>query len=342
MEAMEAIRPRIPIKSFLLIMLAGWILSCSTEPVPVGKIFPEDSYTITVALDGTVWTGCSHGLMSWSANEWKLHVIDDTELSIIRDMIISYRTGSPELWVAQSNGVLVVQVSGDRVKSHRQYKKSNSGLLDDDVNALVEDNHGYIWFASPPGLSVLADSLWYNELNRGLLAMYPVNCLAARSDGFVMGGTSGIGVARHKYDNKVDGVTGASYYTSEWSGLESDQVLSVMIEENDDQWFGTEYGLYEHQSFETQMEWTMYTRQDGLLCDTITAIVMDQEGVFWYGSPHGLVSYDGYSWDPFTVSDGLAGNEINDLAIDADGVLWVATNKGISTITNGIVNTFEE
>jgi len=338
---MQTVRPRIPAKSFILIILAGCILSCSTEPDPVSKIIPEDSYTITVALDGTVWTGCIQGLMSWSADEWKLHDIDDLEKSTIRDMIISYRTGSPELWVAHNNGVMVVQVSGDSVISHRQYKTSNSGLLDDDVYAVVEDSQGNIWFASPSGLSILADSHWYNELNRGLLAMYPVNCLAARSDGFVMGGTSGLGVARHKYDDQVDAVTGASYYTSEWSGLQSDQVLSAMIEENDDQWFGTEYGLYEHRSFETKIEWTMYTRQDGLLCDTIISIVMDQEGVFWYGSPHGLVSYDGNSWNSFTVSDGLAGNEINDLAINADGVLWVATNKGVSTITDGIVNTFE-
>jgi ligand-binding sensor domain-containing protein len=127
--------------------------------------------------------------------------------------------------------------------------------------------------------------------------------------------------------SSFDGATWTTY-TNDTSGLASNYVISLAVDENNVKWFGTiSSGI---STFDGE-SWKTLTVDDGIAGNRVSAITFDAKGSVWLGTHSGLSIFDGSSWRTFTESDGLGSNVILSLAFDHDGVLWCGTGDGVSS-----------
>jgi ligand-binding sensor domain-containing protein len=309
------------------------IIRCEKEKPVAGTAFPATKVmSIIIDDSGVVWAGTEVGIISYWKGKWTAYG-DNKGLPVgmVNDITLRKNTNSSEILLGGINGVSIATLNQNLITSAISYTSSSSALLDNEVVAVQMDAQGSGWFATPKGLSVLNGSKWYSETGWGDLVETPATSLGAKSDGWIFTGTKGRGVARFKYDQSIDGITGASYYNTDWTGLPSDTILSVYVDQNNKQWFGTPNGVAFHSEWETKIGWTVYSVTDGLVNNRVQSITGDNKGTIWFGTPVGISSFDGTNWKKYTTDDGLVNPCVNDIAIDPSGIVWFATNGGIST-----------
>ena len=319
-------------------MMTGILLNSCEKDKPVSEIKFPATKVMALFIDdsGIVWAGTDVGIISYFKGRWTTYTNKAFPAGIVNDIAFRKVNNSSEIWLATSNGIAVANYNQDIITSAVSYTNSSSGLLDNEVGAVLTDAQGSPWFATSKGLSILKGSKWYSETGLGDLAMNKAISLGAKSDGWIFAGTNGKGVGRFKYDESIDGITGASYYNTDWTGLPSDTILSVFVDQNNKQWFGTTRGVAFHSEWETKIGWTVYSIKDGLINDRVQSITGDNKGKMWFGTPVGISVFDGTNWTKYTTADGLNNPCVNDIAIDPSGNIWFATNGGISTFDGTI------
>lgn len=118
-----------------------------------------------------------------------------------------------------------------------------------------------------------------------------------------------------------------TYYNTSNSGLISDRVLSIAIDNNGNKWFGTDNGVSKFNG----LTWTTYNQQNsGIVNDSINDIKIDLQGNLWFGTASGVSKFDGTNWTSYTVIDGLVDDFINAIEIDSSNNVWFATGWGVS------------
>ena len=321
---------------FIILSISFFLYNCererNTSPPKDSSIFPAtQALSIYVDSADVVWVGSEAGLCSFNGEEWKLHnAVEGIPAGSIRGIAFQKTNYGDEIWLASNEGAGVAAFELDAVTGATTYTIDNSEILNDTVIAVSVDAINARWFSTPDGVNIYLGSTWYKEKNFGFLVDHPAISFGVLSDGWVLAGTNGAGVARHKYNEAVDGITGASYYDTDWSLIPSDTVLAICVDENNYQWFGTPQGVAFHESFETKEGWTVYDTKDGLIDKHVKSIVKDKKGVVWFGTPTGLSSFDGAVWNSFTTADGLVNDCIYALDTDSKDDLWVATRGGVS------------
>ncbi len=109
-------------------------------------------------------------------------------------------------------------------------------------------------------------------------------------------------------------------------GLSSQSVLSVLVDNAGNMWFGTRGAgvtRYDGTSFKT------YTEKEGLIDNQVWSLHQDEKGNLWFGTNNGLTKYDGKYFTNYSVKDGVIGNRIWSIYEDNAGNLWFGTNKGL-------------
>ena len=222
------------------------------------------------------------------------------------------------------------------------YRTENSGLIDNAVKTLTVDPGNVNWFGTLKGLSSFTENVWakYSTGNYWIENDKVVS-LDSGPDSMVYIGTEGGGVSRLKLDG-VDGISSASPLDKTWTGadepdkgkLTSNNIYSILIEENGHQWFGTDLGVALHTSYNTKRDWTNYTVQEGLIDNFVQAICKEEQDIFWFGTPEGVSRFDRNFWKNYTTEDGLINNNVRDIAVDKNGIIWFATEGGISSYSN--------
>jgi PKD repeat protein len=144
-------------------------------------------------------------------------------------------------------------------------------------------------------------------------------------------------------ETKTDYIDNKKSFTKSYTesdGLINNHVLSIVVDHENNIWFGTTQGLSKFDG----TTWTGFTTADGLINDEVKAITVDSLGNLWIGTSGGLSHFDGSTWKNYSESDGLANNDIRSIAVDLDNNIWIGTIKnGISkfdgsTFTSDTVN----
>jgi len=115
-------------------------------------------------------------------------------------------------------------------------------------------------------------------------------------------------------------------YTME-SGLGSDKVRSIAIDNEDRVWVGTAGGgisVFDHGS------WAVYRGgQSGLLSDEVRILAIDKHGRVWAGTDKGVCYFDGKVWHTYSDLDtwtiGFGKSERERCSFDDEHV-WIGTN----------------
>lgn len=329
--------------------------------LPISKVYPDgwksfskentdlpSNNILCMAIDdnGTKWFGTDQGLVQFNGENWKLYskeLYPNFTGNRVNDLIFESYGNQSLLWIATENGISLLDITNSEYPTFSiPYNTDNSGLVDDSVNVLTVDLGHAKWFGTFNGLSNIYNDIWSTYSTQNYWIDHDrVVSLDSGPDSMVYIGTEGDGVSRLKID-PVDGITSASALNTTYTGfdepgegnLRSNNVYSILIEENGNQWFGTDVGVALHTSYNTRRDWDNFTTEDGLINNFVQAICKENESIIWFGTPAGVSRFDGNSWTNFTSEDGLVNNNVRDIAIDNQGSIWFASEGGISVLTS--------
>ena len=148
------------------------------------------------------------------------------------------------------------------------------GLIDDDINEILEDENGTLWIGTEGGISKYDGETFTNFGVADGLPDQHVNGMALDRDGRIWACT-------------LAGVTcfdGSSFSTlTTADGLASDAVLRVFQDSNGYMWFATWGGLnrYDGEVFQ------ILTQEDGLASSTVMKFFEEEDGRLWCGTGSG-------------------------------------------------------
>ena len=300
------------------------------------KLTSNNITAVVIDSKGGKWFGTDNGLLHFDGRKWRTFQSSNKKASIpsnkINDLAIEISSKFGErIWIATDNGATVIGSIFGKLTYATPFQENNSDLLSNNVKTVYVGNNHALWFGTNKGLSRFDGSKWLNYIELNDLSKNEVLSIAGSKDGVIYIGTNGGGISRYLDNNEVDGITSASIIETEWSGILSDNIYAIVVNEDSSKWIGTDKGLNLHKSPETKEGWYVYSSDEGLVNNHVQAIAKDNTGIVWIGTKEGVSSFDGKeSWKSYTVKDGLSGNDIRDISVDKDGSIWFATDIGIS------------
>jgi ligand-binding sensor domain-containing protein len=198
----------------------------------------------------------------------------------------------------------------------------SDGLISNPVYSIAVESENIIWIGTNRGISKLDGTTWTSYEEQGL-ANHIVSAIAIDKLGNKWFATLGNGVI--KLENNNNWVT-----YNDLNGLADNRVNTIIIDESNIIWFGTDKGVSKFDG----LTWTTYTTSDGLVENHVFSIAIDNIGNFWFGTDGGVSKYDGSIWTSYIFngdkSQGIAGNGITSIAIDNSGSKWFGTWSGLS------------
>ncbi len=239
-------------------------------------------WSVLAAKDGSVWLGTPDGLNRW----------DNGQITIYR-----------------KRGARVRSNGAERETEHSVREIADSGLPDDGVESLFQDDGGRIWAFTENGAA-------YFENGRFI----PVSTNRAHVDN------------AHPLRRQVNSVFGLV--------APGGHVHSITGDSSGNLWISDQHaGLFHlfRRTLVEQIPWAALGRKDWA-----TAILAGpaSDGL-WLGFSQGGMAYfkDGKVRESYSVSDGLGKGIVTSLSLDSDGALWAATEGGLSRLKNGQVAT---
>ena len=287
---------------------------------------------VDVGQDDNVWFGTSVGVQMYDDGDW--YAWNQANFpDILSDNIKSIKViSSGEVWIGTDYGTnqLLYGIPGT---FWVPYTTAN-GLINNQVKGINEDPNGDVWVGTSQGVSYFDGNSWISYSSPDL-HWSGVNTTAFDSNGDAWF-ASPLGGITH-----FDGVTFTNYDTS--NGLLSQNVTTLLIDNQDNKWIGTDLGMSvlnaSNTSFIDHIEmYSLPPPHDSI--NPVVDIEMDSYGRIWtaiyvgYLGEGGVAYWNGNQWQDFHVSDGLAGPNVRDIAIDSEDNVWVATSNGVSKISS--------
>ncbi len=305
-------------------------------------------YSSTVDDNNVVWFLTETGIVSFDGEKWSVHNNNSNiEGKEIKDLEYDLTENGNGLWIASSDGAMLVQSPINTNSETKSFSPDNSEIVGKDVLGVTVSKKGMRWFATDKGISAYKDDKWFENKYMDLypddiFQYFPYSTLATSNNGDTLYvGTLGGGVMRY-YKDDVDAISGASEYAV-WGPIliPSDSIFSVYISPDGTQWMGTDMGVGKHSGFNTLEGWKILDTTTGLAHDKVQAINSDSKGKMYFGTKGGLSILDGENWTTLKVEDGLVSNNILTIAIDNNDVVWLGTDNGVSCLKDGEITSYK-
>ncbi|PKM19048.1 MAG: GGDEF domain-containing protein [Gammaproteobacteria bacterium HGW-Gammaproteobacteria-15] len=293
--------------------------------------------------DGSVWIGSSQGVSRLAGRQLK--TLDLSAASRGQSVLSLTETADGSVWIGTyTDGVLLWQDDKVVRRLDRQ-----SGLLANEVRAVVPAKDGALWVGTAQGLNyVSADGIKNFTTAEGLPAPF-IMALYLHTDGRLFIGT-GAGVAIMQPDGSIVPVDFSHLDGAEYAfGFAPDNAADAI-------WMTTDRGLV-HYSLSSG-ELTMLGRNVGLPFDKLFQVVIDRQQHLWVSSNRGILRLerehiaavlsgkrDHLDYELFGEGDGMQSAQANGGSMPAatlarDGAVWFATSKGASMVQPQVLKRF--
>jgi ligand-binding sensor domain-containing protein/signal transduction histidine kinase len=212
--------------------------------------------------------------------------------------------------------------------SHQVWR-TEQGLPQDTVQAIVQTRDGYLWLGTEEGV-VRFDGVRFvvfDQRNTPALRSNTISALLEDREGNLWIGTNGGGISRFSR------ATFTTYTRKQ--GLSNDAVLAICEDRAGTLWIGTDGGGLN--SFRNG-RFRVYTTKDGLSNNSIFSISEGDPGTLWIGTQGGLDRLSGSRFKNYKIHAGLP---VRSTYWDREGNLWIGTTGGgLSRLRNGYFRSY--
>ncbi len=240
--------------------------------------------------------------------EWKTY-IDSTGVTSLQIENNIIRASTTKGLIKLNNTGIILNI----------YNTTNSGLPNDNLQAIAIDANGNKWVGTYLGGLVKFDGTnWtvFDTSNSGL----PNNAITS--------------IFIDRYDNKWIGTLGggmAKFDDTKWtvyntsnSGMPNNYALTINEDSKGNKWIGTYGGIAKF----NDTIWTVYNSSNsGLPTNYVLAIGIDGNEIKWIATREGLVKFNDTSWKDYLISQpGYPQNYLTSIAIENNKNIWVGSN----------------
>jgi len=216
--------------------------------------------------------------------------------------------------------LLSLTVAADGQRPYQRLHELFSGREDYQVDCILQDSTGIIWFGTNRGL-FRYDGFSYEKFTvSDGLAEDRISSLCWISQDLLWIGHSG-GAISH-----FDGRVFSSFEPEE--GLGEVEVTNIALDHSGLIWYSTlGEGLFRYDG----RHLANYDTEDGLSDNYVYDIEIDLEGNLWLATDYGISHYDTDTFHRISMKDGLPDNIVRILEISGDRI-WLGTDEsGISS-----------
>jgi ligand-binding sensor domain-containing protein len=320
---------------FICVLLTGFSAEAQQKSISSASLAGDVVKAIYIGSDGTKWFGTDQGLSVFDGISWFNYGTGSfLPYPSINDLWLDEAKLPATIWLAASGGLTVAEYSMGEFSNTTSYTLSD-GLLGNDILSLGRDNLGTQYAASSAGINFRENNTWNSIIYSafpGNIPNAPVRKIHTHNDSLYVATSGGIG----RFVNTVDGITGASRWTSEYGITPlSGDITAVFVDSKGNQWFGTSAGLEKHEGSYAKSGWSLFTVSEGLVNNYILDINESPTGEIWVATKGGVSIYKNPGWQSIQRNDGLVCDTVYDIAFDQDGSAWLATHKGVSHYLSG-------
>jgi len=293
-----------------------------------------------VAVDNmdNVWFGTQGGLSYFDGTTW-VNYNQDSHPDLINNAIQAVAVDSDNgLWLGTDFGAN--HYDGSNWATYTD----DDGLADNRIRYINQDAQGRVWFANNDGITIKDGDNWTSYVMSDGIPFGGCNFVTFDAEGIAYLGTPLAGVL------VFDGTTFTPI--NEDSGLLSNQVRSIAIDEDGNKWIATDDGISffnANDEFVTHHE-SIFELPPPHELNPVEDIQIDSKGRVWVGvyidylvDVGGVSLYPPHTqeWVDYDVSDGLVGPVVRRLDITSEDIVWVVTSTGITKIGDLPTNTFD-
>jgi ligand-binding sensor domain-containing protein/signal transduction histidine kinase len=220
------------------------------------------------------------------------------------------------------------------------------GLPRDQINRIVRDSHGFLWFCTPEGLARFDGYTFTNyTTDQGLPNRNVNDLLETRSGVYWLATEEGVcqfnplGSPRPREESIAEATGSSPMFVVYIPQEKSARPINVLFEDHSSKiWCGTNAGLYELQ--QVNGRWQLRFENLGLPAQvsddaSVQSIVEDHRGGLWIGTASGLYrKAENGKTERYTTRNGLPVNSISALFEDRDSQLWAGTKSGLCEIVS--------
>jgi len=209
------------------------------------------------------------------------------------------------------------------------------GLARDQINRIVRDSQGFLWFCTGEGLSRFDSYRFINyNVDDGLPGRHVTDLLETRKGVYWV--ATNAGVARFITDPAPHRVSHPqSKFIPHLLRDDSDVVHVIALYEDRAGvvWCATNKGLYRLEQIRGQWRSSSVRLQHSNNCDDCVSVrefAEDNQGALWIITSIGLYRRfpDGRT-ERFAEREGLAAGDLSTLIVDDEGRIWVGTGHGL-------------
>ena len=212
--------------------------------------------------------------------------------------------------------------------------KSDQGLPQNSVNAILQTHDGYLWFGTQEGLVKFngIDFVVFDKRNTPELKSNYIWTLYEDSHNSLWIGTNGGGVSRLSNG-------GWTTFTSD-QGLAEDVVHAILEDAEGTMWFGTGAGLCRmiHRDSTGRSDvFTTYRMDQDSLKNGVFGILLDHNGTMWVNLRNQLYIFRDGGFVPTPPTASVIDSNISTIKEANNGDLWIGSNGtgGVWRLKNG-------
>lgn len=266
--------------------------------------------TVFEDSDELIWIGTDRGVTTFNG---KTFLQFSEKEGFPQDMVsVIVEDSYGDIWIGmQRNGV--IRFDGRKVYKHY-------GLESKEIRSALLDKRGDLWFGTfLGGLSRLPVDWFEIYLSGNGITYKDVYSITQADNGTMYFGHFGKGISTLE--------DGKFRRPSISSNLISNNVSSILYDNNKNFWFGTIKGVTKFNSTGQRS----FTKRSGLALDYVLKIFEDKKGFIWFGATGGVSRFDpskNVIVDEFKSDAGFSENAwVNDIYQDDNGILWFATHS---------------
>ncbi len=209
-------------------------------------------------------------------------------------------------------------------KSISQYQcdvwKKNDGLPQNSISAIIQTTDGFIWLATPEGLTRF-DGLQFKTYNTNNTPAFETSSILSIYEDKqkrLWIGTNNGGLICYQNGKFIR-------YSTE-DGLADNSITCISEDAEQQLWVGTHKGLCKW----TGSRFKIFSARDGLSSRDITALSLGKNGILWIGTSRGVSMYQKGKFEDYSRNKIIFINKyITSIAEDSQNMLWIGSQSGL-------------